>query len=388
MNKEMSKEQGVFLAGALLFVWVMVKLAIFLAHQPGPPSTPMVAAAAVQLGDNDIAGLLASGSLESYLGRGSRDPFTPHASQPAQFFVRAMVAHSFMASAVFSRYTYDCRMSPTPLREVRLQLPARAAVTDVFCKEMDTERKWGVDVDGRVLVVPVKPTFVKRSYYRCLITVVLRAPVSAPGTWIAPVISCTDATPNVQCEIGHIAVATPGDQVILVPKEGADTGLVKIGIETVPTELAALSNKLAYSFRQPNYTLTLELKTKVPIVAEVPPKGKGPVIRPKDGGPVIRPKDDGPVVKDPPKKLDIPPPDDADKLPFKLSAIVRIHEPEPRRQAVLRDKKSGEYFRKFEGEPVLDDLKVLSISDDSVIIEDGKGKRYKFRGRFEDKYNE
>ncbi len=212
---------------------------------------------------------------------------------------------------------------------------------------------------------------------------------TAPSLWTAPVVSCTGATPNVQCEVGHIAVAAPGNYVELVARETPQSALTKVALEAVPKELAANSNKLAYSFRAPTYSLTVELKLRTPTVVTPPVKG-GPVLKPKDDGPVLKPKDE-PVVAQPKEKgptLNIPTVADAEKLPFKLTAIVRLHEPEPRRQAVLRDKETGEYYRKFEGDVVMADLKVTSITDDAVIVEDTKGKRYKFRGRFEDKYNE
>ena len=38
----------------------------------------------------------------------------------------------------------------------------------------------------------------------------------------------------------------------------------------------------------------------------------------------------------------IPPPAGGDPLPFKISAIVTLEEPEPRRQVVLRDTESGD----------------------------------------------
>ena len=68
-------------------------------------------------------------------------------------------------------------------------------------------------------------------------------------------------------------------------------------------------------------------------------------------------------------------------------AIVEIEAPEPKRQAVLRHKDSGDYVRKFIGD-TLDGLKLDSITDDAVILVDAKGKRHKLRGRFEDQYNE
>jgi len=395
MTRQVTKEQAVFLAGAALFIWVMVKLMLFLAHQSHPPGNPTVAAPAPQPGDAAMRDLLATRGLDAY---GGRDFFFPDASQPTQLFVRGLVSHSFLRTSLISRYTYECRMSPNAAREVRFQLPAGAKATDIFCKEMDEERKWGQD--GRTLVVPVNPILLKRAYYRCQITIVMQGPfaASAAGTaWTAPAISCGDAMPNVACEVGCLTIAAPGDLYDIIAKEAPGSTLTRLALEGVPKELAATSNKLAFTYRQANYTLTLDIKAKHGDVAVARPTKGGTGIRPK-GEPVLKPKGE-PVIgpkggdkgkeaqpKEEKPKLDIPKAADADALPFKLAAILRVHEPEPRRQAVLRNKESGEYLRKFEGDVVMDDLKINSITDDAVIIEDSKGKHYKFRGRFDDKY--
>ncbi|HPD13403.1 MAG TPA: hypothetical protein PLE19_00540 [Planctomycetota bacterium] len=386
MTKQMTKEQVVFLVGAALCLWVVLKLGLFLAQRTQTPGTPLVAASDARPPDSAIGDILATRDLDSYLKRSDTNPFGDPASQATQVFIRALISHSFLRTSLISRYTFDCRMSPSAVRELRFQVPTGLRITDVFCKEIDDTRKWGVD--GAHLVVPVNPLLLKRAYYRCQVTVVAQSTFSAPMLWTAPVVSCTAAMPNVQCEVGHIAVAAPGNYIELNPKEAAQTGLTKLALEAVPKELAANSNKLAYSFRQPNYTLTVEVRSKTPVVVQ--PPTKGPIVRPKGDGPVLKPKEE-PVVAQPKEKgptLNIPTAADAEKLPFKLTAIVRLHEPEPRRQAVLRDKETGEYYRKFEGDVVMADLKVTSITDDAVIVEDAKGKRYKFRGRFEDKYNE
>lgn len=389
MNKQMTKEQIVFLVGAALFIWVMIKLGLFLTRQSGPPGTPMVAAATAQPGDSAIADFLAARGLDTYLGRGSRDFSVPDVSGPTQLFVRSFVAHSFLRRSLISSYTFDCRMSPNPVRELRFQIPEGLKIADVFSKEAEPDRKWGVD--GRTLVVPINPELVKRAYYRCQLAVKVQGVVSPPTTWTAPLIVCGEATPNVQCEIGHVAIATPGDQVQLLAKELPQSLLQRVNLEAVPKELAASSNKLAYYFRQPNYTLTLDVKggetTVVAHTKENPPPLKStnpPPLKSTEPPPVkgteTATKEEGPT-------LTIPRAADAEGLPFKLAAIVRIDEPEPRRQAVLRDKNSGEYLRKFEGDTITDDLRVVAITDDAVIVADSKGKHYKFADRFEDKYN-
>ncbi len=397
MARQMSKEQVVFLVGAAVFLWVMIKLALFLTHQDRPAGNPLVPATAVLPGDGALADFLATRGLDTYLDRPGSDPFGRGGpSHASQVFVRALIVHCFTgysaSAGLISRYTYECRMSPTPVRELYFRLPAGTQVTDVTSKEADPERKWGVD--GAKLVVPVVPIPIKRAYYRCQVTVVVQGPVKAPTVWTAPVIALTDATPNVQCELGAIAVATPGDAFEIAAKDAPSSGLTRLALEAVPKELAATSNKLAYTFRKPDYTLILDIKSthttpttvvSVPHKATNPPPLKAtnpPPLKATDppGGKELAPKEEVPT-------LVIPKAGDADTLPFKLTAIVRIEEPEPRRQAVLRNKDSGEYMRKFEGDTVMDDLRVHSITDDAVVLTDSKGKYYKFADRFEDKYN-
>lgn len=394
-TRQTTKEQVAFLVGAAVFLWALVKIAIFFTRPATPPGTPMAPLAEPQPGDAALSAFLATRGLDSYLERGIRDPFFPDASQPAQVFVRAAIAHSFIRSTtstgygVISSYTFDCRMTPHPVRELRLNVPTGLNVVGVFSKELDDTRKWGLD--GGTLVVPVNPDLLRRAYYRCQIAVKAQAPVKLPSVWTAPVLAFGDATPNVHCEVGHIAVATPGESVEITPRESPQSLLTRIALETVPKELAASSNKFAWFFRQPTYNLTLELKSTTHVVTRPDPK-QGPVVKSKDvPEPKIKGTDtttkEAPEPKEEPKKLDIPRVADADSLPFKLTAILRIHEPEPRRQAVLRDKTSGEYYRKFEGDTIADGLKIVSISDDAVVVADAAGKHYKFAGRFADAHN-
>ncbi len=391
MARQVSKEQVVFLIAAALFLWVMAKLLLFLTHRGPQPGTALTEAAPPQPAEASITDLLAPRSLESYLSRRNRpDPFSPDVTQPAKLFVRSLVRHSFLRSSLVSRYEYECSMSPRPLAEMRFQLPANLKITAVFSNELAPDRKWGQD--GRTLIVPVNPTLVKRTFYRTSITIVAEAPFSAPALWTAPALSCTEGTrpedASVLCEIGHIAISTPGEHVELAPKEGAATGLTRITLESVPPKLAAQSNKLAYVFRKPDYQLVIEVKAKETAVTRVPsPKG-GPVLSPTKE-PVVGPIKE-PVIPEPKEekpKLDIPTVGDADTLPFKLAAIVELREPEPRRQAVLRNKDSGEYLRKFEGESFMNDFRVVAITDDAVVIADSSGKRYRFPGRFDEHYN-
>lgn len=94
--------------------------------------------------------------------------------------------------------------------------------------------------------------------------------------------------------------------------------------------------------------------------------------------PVLRPS---PAPEQRPK-LEIPPPPNQG-LPFKLVAIVETEAREPKRQAMLRHRDSGEYYRKFIGE-TLDDLRVAKITDNAVILIEPDGKKHKLRGRFGD----
>jgi hypothetical protein len=278
-------------------------------------------------------------------------------------------------------------MTPAPVRELRFRLPVSARVADVFSKEFDPNHKWGVD--GTTLVVPVSPILVKRAYYRCQLTVVLQGTLSPPTVWTAPVVSCTEAMQNVACELGCVAVATPGDFFDIVPKESPQSNLTRISVETVPKELAATSNKLAYTFLHPNYVLALDVRLRHAVVS-IPTKS-GPPLKATNPPPLKA--TDPPPIKDTGNKEDVAPKlaipkvGDADSLPFKLAGILTLEEPEPRRQAVLRNKDSGEYLRKFEGDTVMADLRVVSITDDAVVVADGTGKQYKFADRFEDKYN-
>jgi len=397
MARQMTKEQVAFLVGAALFVWVMIKLALFLTHQDRPAGSPMVPAATVLPGDGAISDFLGTHGLDTYLERGDKHPFGGGPSQSRQLFVRSAIVHCFTgysaSSNLISRYTYECRMSPTPAPELSFRLPAGTQITDVTSREADPNRKWGVD--GAKLIVPVIPVPTKRAYYRCQVTVVVQAPLKVPTLWTAPIIALTDATPNVECEVGCITIATPGDHFDITAKDAPSSGLTRLALEAVPKELAATSNKLAYTFRHPNYSLILDIKSKhATTVVSVPPtKGTNPPPLKATNPPPLKATDPPPVKgtetepKDEAPKLVIPKAGDAESLPFKLAAIVRIHEPEPRRQAVLRNKDSGEYMRKFEGDTVMDDLRVVSITDDAVVVADSKGKHYKFAGRFEDMYN-
>jgi len=386
MPTSLNKEKILFLVGALLFAWVGAKLAICLAQHPSKRQPPVVPPPAITVGDPNIVGVLASDSLSSYLDRGPRaDPFSDGSGQPSAFFARSTVQHTLSPLGVISRYIYDCRMLPTPAKEIRFKLPAGMEATHVFSKELAPRKNFGHD--GSTLIVPVVPTQIKRTYYRCQITVELRSylkatPEGAP--WTAPVVMLKGATDSVQAECGDIALLTTSDRYELVLTSAVRKGITDVRDADIPEHLASKYTKGVYHFAQAEYELTVPIKSKGSTGAVVVvPKVIPTVPRPPD------PFKGVPVPEPPPPpipKIDVPPIDDiAETLSVKLVALVKIETPEPRRQAVFRDKKSGEYFRKFEGESVLD-MKIDTITDNSVIVTDAAGKRHIIPGRFMDKY--
>jgi len=122
---------------------------------------------------------------------------------------------------------------------------------------------------------------------------------------------------------------------------------------------------------------------------------------------VLRGMSSGSLPSNQPRKPDVRRAAATGGPPFELVAIVLLEEPRPRRQAVLRDKQSGEYLRVFEGDTIyltkrsrekggenlrlseadtiLGDYCVVSITADVVTIVDSKGRHYKLAGRLGDK---
>ncbi|NQT53345.1 hypothetical protein HQ576_14905, partial [bacterium] len=221
MASGLNKERTLFLVGTALFVWVMLKSGLYWRRELEKPGAPKVPAVATQRGDPDIRSKLEVPSLAYYTERGPRDPFFPDASHPAGFYVRSTASHTFYSPSrstqcyVRSRYSFDCRMTPVPVLEVRFLIPEGTTVTQVYSKEIDPKRLHGSQ--GRVYVVPVRPAAEKRTYYRCLITLTTQGTLDLPGKWSAPVITCTGAMPKVQSESGHLALAAPGKRVELAP---------------------------------------------------------------------------------------------------------------------------------------------------------------------------
>ena len=397
MSSRLNKEQAAFLLGAALFGWAVLKFVLFMADRPAVPTTPKVNVPAIHHGDAEIRAKLAIPSLGHYAARGARDPFFDDASQPATLFVRSTISHNLAAAGTVSHFTFDCRMTPNPIRELRFRLPPGTSAASVHSKERDPRRRYGQD--GRILVVPVDPTRIKRTYYRCQVAIVIRGTFgNLPTQWQVPVISCTaamDKQASVAAEVGTFAVVTPSDHVELTLITTANrTDLQAIVGNAIPKPLASKYTKFVYHFAQPDYELVFRVQRTAKQLVAAPkpiPKPNGlpkpkTMPKPKD---MPRPKElPQPKPRPQPKeKLDIPPPP-KDTLPLKLVAIIEIEAPEPRRQAILRHKDSGEYYRQFVGDTFLNNLRLDRITDDAVILTDAKGKKHKLRGRFEDKYND
>jgi len=378
MKRGMNKERVLFLIGAALFLWVMVKLGFFWTRPRVLPSVAKAALASIQHGDPNVENFMRPPALVSYLRRGDRDPFFPSAEIPPTLFVRQLVSHSVLRSGVFSRFTIEAQMMPRPVGELRLRVPTTARVTDVFSRELDKGRQWGVD-EG-VLVVPLVPARLKRGYYSCRLTVLLRTPLTPPTKWRAPNVMATGAMANVDCEVGYVVVATPGDHVTLNPiTEGPQgKGLIRARAEDLPKEVSLRATRFAYSFTDPNYELVFAVEAPK-VVAE------GPTPRPTKPTP-------RPVKPTPPQqvepKLQIPTVGDPETLPFKPVGIVRTDEPEPRGQVIFSHKETGEVLRALEGETITEGYRVATITNDSVVVRDEKGKVYVLRlTRFPDKNN-
>lgn len=396
MNRGMNKERVVFLIGAAVFLWVMVKLGFFWTRPRVLPSVARAAAAAIQRGDSSVQNFMRPSTLVSYLRRGGRDPFFPSAQIPPTVFLRQLVSHSVLRSVVFSRFTIECRMMPRPAPELRLRVPQTAKITDVFSRELDKGRQWGVD-DG-VLVVPLAPARLKRGYYSCRVTVLLRAPLTPPTKWRAPNVMATTAMPAVDCEVGYLVVATPGDHVTLNPiAEGKQGGrLMRARLEDLPKEVSLRATQFAYSFSSPDYELVFAVQAPT-VVAQRPTKPEtGPVVKTKP--PVVKTKP--PVVKTKPPAVNTKPPQpvetriviptvgDPETLPFKPVGIVRTDEPEPKGQVIFSHKESGEILRALQGQTIIEGYHVASITNDRVVVRDDNGKLYVLRlTRFPDKDN-
>jgi len=383
MDAKLNKEKGLFLAGLLLLAWVGVKFALLLAQPPLPRGKPKVPAPTIGRGERDVLGLLASPPLASYVERGPRvDPFADGSGQPAAVFVRSLVHHSLRPAGVLSRYRFDCRMVPAPVREVRLRLPAGLRAAHVASKELDPKRPYAYA--GNTLIVPVVPAALKRGYYRCQVAVLLQQPLPRRSPWVAPAITFRGATDHVVSESGDLAVETPENDVELALATATRKGLSDVQGTTVEGLPPSTFTRAVYHFSQPDYELAIPVKVK----------GEGDLIAKggkAEADPTTRKES---VTKSAGQKGDdtkrgpdfvVPKPGDLARLPVKLVGLLRAEEPERRPQAVFRDKRSGEFLRRFEGETVRD-LRVVAIADDSVTVTDPEGKRYKIPGRFEDKY--
>ena len=399
MGSNLNKERVLFLIATALFVWVMIKLGLYWTHDVRAPGAPKVKTPNIERGDPNIRDLLAMASLDHYTGRGARNPFFADDTQPSAFFVRSTVHHTFGTAVIRSRYAFQCRMTPNPVREVRFRIPENTVIRGVHSDQIDPARAHGPH--GRTYVVPVRPTPLKRTFYQCTVELLTATALKLPTTWTAPNISCTGAMRKVDSESGILALVVPGDRVLLIPAAAAvrNPTLEPLAEAAWPNDLTGRSTKLVYRFPLPKYDLALKLQRNVTVAVRKPEppnrRKPGPVI--KKPVPVIKkpaPVIDGhePVIEGPGDEepgLDIPGRPSADKPPLKVMVFLEHEAPEPRRQVVLRHTDSGEYYRAFEGDTILDGLVIAKISNNAVIIVDPKKKkRFIFRGRFEDEYNE
>lgn len=391
MGKRLNKERALFLIGAALFVWVMLKLALVW-HEPDlKAGTPTVRAARLRTGDVGLERRLPVPPLAHFTG-GGRNPFFAHAQAP-RFYVRCTVRHTFGPTSVVSRYTFDCRMTPTPVAEVRFRLPAGLSIDDVHSDQIDPGRIHGRQ--GRTYVVPVKPVAIQRTFFRCRVTLLVRSPLALPTEWIAPVISCTGATPNVHSESGHLALVAPDPTLKLIPasEDPGQTKLTRLDERQWPKQFATRDTHAVYHFAKPEYELTVKIEGTVLAdngrMDDAPDDGKD-AREPDDAGAADRgnrQRDGHDDDDDGNRAINGPGPRE-DDLPLKLAGILGIEEPEPQRRAILRHKKSGQYYHKRIGETI-DGLRIARITDDAVVIEDlRRGRRFTLRGRFARQYEE
>ena len=145
MSSRPNKEQTVFLLGAVLLGWAVLKFGLFLAEDTTVPTTPKVNEPAIQHGDPEIRAKLAIPSLDHYVSRGTRDPFFDDASQPTTLYVRSVTSHNLIPAGTLSNFTFDCRMTPNPIRSLFFRLPPGAAAASVHSKERDPKRRYGQD---------------------------------------------------------------------------------------------------------------------------------------------------------------------------------------------------------------------------------------------------
>lgn len=135
-----------------------------------------------------------------------------------------------------------------------------------------------------------------------------------------------------------------------------------------------------------------------------PAPGEGPKVAvnlpPKPGPPkpALPPKP-APPPKPPAPKPAAPPPKpgaaiakpagkgDSFEIPFQLRGIVRVSDDSSRFVAVVEDKQSRRYLRKYEGDQVLG-FRIVQISPGGVIVEDERGRRGRLQDAMRKKYNQ
>ena len=298
MSDGFNRERAVFLVGAVLFVWVMVKLYFLWRPAPAEAANPQVALGTLAKGDPNIRERLVTAPLQSYTERRPReDPFFPPATAPVKFYVRCDVTHSFQATEVVSRYTFHCRMTPRPIPTVLFRIPKTTKVTSVISDQQNHGGFKGYDEARSIYVFPVKPTLAKlpkpqkggraakageepaegteedaqprtiRTLYGCKIEVATETPLpSLPIDWTAPVVCCTgrDCTPNVKSESGEIVLHAIDPTVeITVDDDATSNDLKKLSKDAWG---ASKQIRGAFQFAKPDYTLAIHIERRVPEV--------------------------------------------------------------------------------------------------------------------------
>ncbi|MFP4055740.1 MAG: hypothetical protein ACLF0G_02605 [Candidatus Brocadiia bacterium] len=394
MGKRLNKEQVLFLAGALIFVWVMLTLVLFLRERPPRAYQTKASESELRTGEDDILSQLAVHDVKRFL-QGERNPFFPGEEEPA-FFARATVVHSLTASGNFSRYMLDCRMVPAPVDEVRIRLPQGVEVPNeqVGGEERDysKECRQARTEEANILCVPVKPRAKKRTYYQARISVLVRTRPKLPTEWDVPRVSVSAAMPNAQCECGDIFLATPGNSVKMSPLTSARTGLTPLRLEEVEKPKGARSATHGFHFKTPDYGLALRIEPKKTQVAAKPNPNKPKPEPPKPEPPKPEPPKPEPPKPEPPEPEpeetgpDIPPPPGGEDVPYKVVIIREVNQPDRKLQVVLRHKETKERTPLFEGQTLPDGYRIRSISDNAVVLVTPAGNPLVLRGRFQSEY--
>lgn len=378
MRTRLNKETALFLVGAALAVLVLVKLGLFLADQPESPPAARVPATTLHEGFADLSDDLPVDAIDNYLNSGPRDDPFHDAESDTSVYIRSTVRHRLADPIVESRFRLECVLTPHPLDALRFRLPAGVTVAHVGGAHHDPRRP--IRRQGRTLIVPIRPLRHHRADHRCNIEIVLRGPL--PTRWSAPVLSCTDAMPEVQSETGALAIDLDRSSPIeLIPLTAQPGGLTALTGDAIPSDLVSANTRFTFRFRHPDYTLTLHIQRPRPSDwagkrKEPPPPKKGETDkgRKKKG----KGKGKGPTIPPPEHDIVAAPPG----FPLRLMVVYRRDAEGERSQAVLRHKDTGELFRGHEGDTLYDGVRIAAIANDLVTLIDGTGRRFHCPGRF------